>query len=178
MEPQSQEHEHAGHGQPVEVSLAAGGSGHAGALERTRASCHAQRAHSAPVAAPVAGSRAVTRTTLPACTVVSGPSWISASSLATNTVPSGATVSLAQTITLPTVTFPTVTSASQSDASFSSVYIQDQIDIGDHVKLVGGIRYDHFRISSTNLVSGFAGQRSDSKGTEKKRAGHGGISFR
>lgn len=77
--------------------------------------------------------------------------------------PSGATVSLAETITLPPVTFPAVTSASQSDASFSSVYIQDQIDIGDHVKLVGGIRYDHFEIASTNLVSGFAGQRSDSK---------------
>ena len=76
---------------------------------------------------------------------------------------SGSTVTLAETITVPPVTFPTVTSASQSNASFWSVYAQDQIDIGEHVKLVGGLRYDHFSISSVNLVSGFSGQRSDGK---------------
>ena len=31
------------------------------------------------------------------------------------------------------------------------------------MKIVGGIRFDRFTISSTNLVSGFAGKRSDSK---------------
>lgn len=77
--------------------------------------------------------------------------------------PSGATVALAQRITLPTVTFPRLTSASRSDASFWSLYAQDQIDLGEHVKLVGGVRFDRFTISSTNLVSGFQGQRSDSK---------------
>ena len=77
--------------------------------------------------------------------------------------PSGATVTLAETITIPPVTFPVRTSASQSNASFWSVYAQDQIDIGEHIKLVGGLRYDHFNISSVNLVSGFSGQRSDGK---------------
>lgn len=77
--------------------------------------------------------------------------------------PSGATVALTETITLPPVTFPVRTSASQSNASFWSVYAQDQIDIGEHVKLVGGLRYDHFSISSANQVSGFSGQRSDGK---------------
>ena len=77
--------------------------------------------------------------------------------------PSGATVTLAETITVPAVTFPAVTSASKSNASFWSVYAQDQIDIGEHIKLVGGLRYDHFTISSVNLVSGFAGDRSDGK---------------
>lgn len=77
--------------------------------------------------------------------------------------PAGATVTLAQQITAPTVTFPSVTSASQSDVSAWSIYAQDQIDIGEHIKLVGGLRYDHFSISSVNLVSGFAGERSDGK---------------
>ncbi len=77
--------------------------------------------------------------------------------------PSGATVTLAETIAVPTVTFPAVTSASKSNASFWSVYAQDQIDIGEHVKLVGGMRYDRFEINSVNLVSGFAGRRSDGK---------------
>ena len=78
--------------------------------------------------------------------------------------PSGATVALAQRITIPPVTFAaTPSSASQSDASFWSVYVQDQIDLGEHLKIVGGLRHDRFTISSTNLVSHFAGKRSDSK---------------
>ncbi len=78
--------------------------------------------------------------------------------------PAGATVTLAERITVPTVTFPNApSSASQSDVTFWSVYAQDQIDLGDHVKIVGGLRFDRFTISSTNLVSSFAGKRSDSK---------------
>ncbi|MBN8499561.1 MAG: TonB-dependent siderophore receptor [Sphingomonadales bacterium] len=77
--------------------------------------------------------------------------------------PSGATVALAQQLTIPAVTFPTLTSASQSDVTFWSVYAQDQIDVGEHLKLVGGLRYDRFKISSTNLVNGFAGERVDGK---------------
>lgn len=74
-----------------------------------------------------------------------------------------AAVPLAETIVVPGVSFPAISTSSQSDASFWAVYLQDQIDIGDHVKIVGGLRYDEFEISSTNLVSGFAGRRSDGK---------------
>ena len=78
--------------------------------------------------------------------------------------PSGATVTLAERITLPTVTFSaTPNSASQSDAAFWSIYAQDQVDLGEHVKIVGGLRFDRFTISSTNLISNFSGKRSDSK---------------
>jgi catecholate siderophore receptor len=77
--------------------------------------------------------------------------------------PGGVTVTLAERITLPVVTFPVRSTASQSDASFWSVYAQDQLDLGEHVKIVGGLRYDRFKIASTNLVSGFGGQRSDGK---------------
>lgn len=74
-----------------------------------------------------------------------------------------AIVRLAETIVIPAVTFPTVTSASNSNSRFWSAYMQDQIDLGEHVKLVGGVRFDRFTIASTNLVSGFQGKRSDSK---------------
>ncbi len=77
--------------------------------------------------------------------------------------PSGSTVTLAETIAVPAVTFPVLTSSSQSNASFWSVYAQDQLDLGQHIKIVAGLRYDRFEISSVNLVSGFAGQRSDGK---------------
>lgn len=76
---------------------------------------------------------------------------------------SGSTATLAKAITLPPVTFPAVTGASQSDSSFWSVYAQDQLNLGEQVKIVAGLRYDRFRISSVNLVSGFAGRRSDGK---------------
>lgn len=82
----------------------------------------------------------------------------------TATFPAGATVTLGERIVVPAVAFPTTpNSKSQSDVTFWSAYAQDQIDLGDLVKIVGGIRFDRFTISSTNLVSGFAGKRSDSK---------------
>lgn len=74
-----------------------------------------------------------------------------------------AIVPLAETIVIPAVTFPAVTSASSSNSRFWSAYVQDQIDLGEHVKLVGGVRFDRFTIASTNLFNGFQGKRSDSK---------------
>jgi catecholate siderophore receptor len=79
------------------------------------------------------------------------------------TFPGGAIVTLAQRITIPTVTFPATTSSTDSSVQTLSAYLQDQIDIGDHVKLVLGLRYDDFRISSVNRISGFAGARRDGK---------------
>ncbi len=79
------------------------------------------------------------------------------------TFPGGATVTLAQRITIPTVTFPAITSSTDSSVQTLSAYLQDQIDIGDHVKLVLGLRYDDFQIASLNRINGFAGARSDGK---------------
>ena len=79
------------------------------------------------------------------------------------TFPGGATVTLAQRITIPTVAFPAVTSSSDSAVQTLSAYLQDQIDIGEHVKLVLGLRYDDFQISSVNRINNFAGARSDGK---------------
>ncbi len=73
------------------------------------------------------------------------------------------TVPLAQRLTLPTVTFGASSRSSLSKVRALSAYIQDQIDLGDLIKVVVGLRYDDFRITSTNRVNGFAASRSDGK---------------
>lgn len=73
------------------------------------------------------------------------------------------TVPLAQRLTLPPVTFGASSRSSLSKVRALSAYIQDQIDLGDLIKVVVGLRYDDFRITSTNRVNGFAASRSDGK---------------
>ena len=72
-------------------------------------------------------------------------------------------VPLAQRLTLPSVTFGASSRSSLSKVRALSAYVQDQIDLGDLVKVVLGLRYDDFRITSTNRVNGFAASRSDGK---------------
>jgi catecholate siderophore receptor len=72
-------------------------------------------------------------------------------------------VPLAQQISIPTVTFTAPTTASTSQVRTLSGYIQDQIEIGEHLQLVAGLRYDDFRITSLNLISSYAASRSDRK---------------
>ena len=76
---------------------------------------------------------------------------------------SRATVPLAQVLTVPAAHFGPVSRSSRSEVRTLSGYVQDQIDIGDHVKLVAGLRYDRFRISSVNLINHFGAVREDGK---------------
>ena len=71
-------------------------------------------------------------------------------------------VPLALRIAVPASTFVN-TSASQSDVWSLSAYVQDQIELGEHVQLIAGARYDHFRITATNLLGGAVTSRSDGK---------------
>lgn len=73
------------------------------------------------------------------------------------------TVPLAQRLTLPTVTFGASSRSSLSKVRALSAYVQDQIDLGELVKVVLGLRYDDFRITSTNRVNSFRATRSDGK---------------
>jgi catecholate siderophore receptor len=73
------------------------------------------------------------------------------------------TVPLAQRLTLPTVTFGASSRSSLSKVRALSAYIQDQIDLSNMIKLVVGLRYDDFRITSTNRINGFSATRSDGK---------------
>ncbi len=73
------------------------------------------------------------------------------------------TVPLAQRLILPTVTFGASSRSSLSKVRTLSAYVQDQIDLGELVKVVLGLRYDDFRITSTNRMNSFGASRSDGK---------------
>ncbi len=72
-------------------------------------------------------------------------------------------VPLAQQLAIPVVSFTAPTTASTSQVRTLSGYVQDQIEIGEHVQVVAGLRHDDFRITSRNLINGFAASRSDRK---------------
>ncbi|MGH6787079.1 MAG: TonB-dependent receptor, partial [Novosphingobium sp.] len=75
---------------------------------------------------------------------------------------SSVTVPLALRIMVPANTW-LQTSASRSDVRALSGYVQDQVEIGEHVQLVAGARYDDFEITATNLIGGAVTGRSDGK---------------
>jgi catecholate siderophore receptor len=67
--------------------------------------------------------------------------------------------------TYPVFAFPftALNRSTLSDVEFVSAYFQDQISIGDHIDVVGGIRYDRFAITGTNLVTSAPFARTDAK---------------
>ncbi|MEO5597830.1 MAG: TonB-dependent siderophore receptor [Novosphingobium sp.] len=79
-------------------------------------------------------------------------------------------VPLARTITLPAANWSAINRQTHSDVTALSAYIQDQIELGDYVQVVGGLRYDQFRITSlTSLPIPLAAARRD--GTWSPRLG-------
>ena len=75
---------------------------------------------------------------------------------------SSVSVALGQTITVPASTF-VVNSASHSAVRSLSAYVQDQVELGEHLQLIAGLRYDDFRVAATNLLTTVATGRSDGK---------------
>jgi len=69
-------------------------------------------------------------------------------------------VALAQTIVVPATSW-VATSASRSKARALSAYVQDQIELGEHLQLIAGVRYDQFRIEATNLFNPAVTGRTD-----------------
>ena len=51
--------------------------------------------------------------------------------------------------------------ASTSELSTFSVYLQDQIELGTFLQLIGGVRYDSFDLETSDLIGGFDGERRD-----------------
>lgn len=62
------------------------------------------------------------------------------------------TIPLAQQITVPAFTFPQFNRNRQSNLEFVSLYLQDQISIGEHFELIGGVRYDRFAINVVDQI--------------------------
>ena len=73
------------------------------------------------------------------------------------------TTPLAERIAVPAVSLTNFVNNRRSRLKVWSAYIQDQVEIGEHVQLVAGIRYDDIQLDTVNLVNGFAARRSDGK---------------
>lgn len=76
-----------------------------------------------------------------------------------------ATVALADTLSIPAVTFrPGVGSNARDNRSHAEIaagFVQDQLHFGEHVILLAGLRFDHFRLSVNNRVTGQSFARTD-----------------
>ncbi|MAW89486.1 MAG: TonB-dependent siderophore receptor, partial [Altererythrobacter sp.] len=74
-------------------------------------------------------------------------------------------VGLADRITVPPVTLRTTANTGyrsiRTNADATAFYVQDQISIGDHVDVIGGVRRDRFELSIDDLVAGQSYSRTD-----------------
>ena len=71
------------------------------------------------------------------------------------------TVPLGQRIVVPATSFTPFVTNRRSHLKVLSGYIQDQVEIGEHLQIVAGLRYDDIDVRTINLVNGFAAARSD-----------------
>lgn len=55
-------------------------------------------------------------------------------------------------LAIPDVSFPEINRDRQSEVNFQSFYFQDQLDIGEHFKIVAGVRFDSFDIDVVDLI--------------------------
>ena len=74
-------------------------------------------------------------------------------------------VGLADRITVPPVTLRTTANTGyrsmRTNADVTAFYVQDQVSIGDHVDVIGGVRRDRFKLSVDDLVAGQSYSRTD-----------------
>ena len=72
-------------------------------------------------------------------------------------------VPLTDPIAVPAFTFPAFSRSTMSDLKFLSVYIQDQISIGDHFEIIGGVRFDRFDLDVNDIQNSRLLSRTDEK---------------
>ncbi|MCA0978259.1 TonB-dependent siderophore receptor [Qipengyuania flava] len=68
---------------------------------------------------------------------------------------------LAQTISIPAYTLRPGSRSRDSQLSTLSFYAQEQLQIGEHVELVGGLRWDRFDLETLDLIEMVEGDRVD-----------------
>lgn len=74
-----------------------------------------------------------------------------------------ATFAFSDPLVIPAVTFPVTNRNTVSDVSFYSLYLQDQIGIGEHFDIVLGARYDRFEIDVNDIQAGRQLSRTDTE---------------
>ena len=72
-------------------------------------------------------------------------------------------VPLTDPIVVPAFSFPAFNRSTVSDLNFLSLYVQDQISIGDHFDLIGGVRFDRFDLDVNDIQNGLLLSRTDEK---------------
>ena len=74
-----------------------------------------------------------------------------------------ATVALADRLDIPAITFGTPSRSTHTKVTAFSAYVQDQIELAPFLQIVGGVRYDSFRIRADNLLGSTSAGRTDRK---------------
>ncbi|WP_370032621.1 TonB-dependent receptor [Qipengyuania mesophila] len=70
---------------------------------------------------------------------------------------------LAETIFIPPYVLNTGARLRDSQLETLSFYAQEQLQIGDHIELVGGLRWDRFDLQTLDVKGGVSGSRVDEK---------------
>ncbi len=83
-------------------------------------------------------------------------------------------VPLAQRITIPSVTFGGFSRSTDAKVRTLSAYVQDQIELAPFLQIVGGVRYDEFRISADNLLNTTPATRTAAR-TDRKWSPRAGV---
>ena len=73
------------------------------------------------------------------------------------------TTPLAERIVVPAFTLAPVSRSRESKLDTVSFYLQEQLEIGDHLELVAGLRWDRFDLDTVNLISSAPGDRVDER---------------
>ncbi len=70
---------------------------------------------------------------------------------------------LADRIDVPAFTLAPTSRSRDSELTTLSLYVQEQLFIGDHVELIAGLRWDRFDLETADLISGTPGDRTDER---------------
>lgn len=73
------------------------------------------------------------------------------------------TVLLTDPIVLPSISLTDPMRSRDSELTVFSAYIQNQMEIGEHIQLIGGLRFDRFDLETADLLTGTLGDRVDEK---------------
>lgn len=74
-----------------------------------------------------------------------------------------AVVALADRLAIPAITFGAPSRSTHSKVQTFSAYVQDQIELAPFLQIVGGVRYDSFKIRADNLLNSTSAARTDHK---------------
>ncbi|MAK61428.1 MAG: TonB-dependent siderophore receptor [Ponticaulis sp.] len=71
------------------------------------------------------------------------------------------TIAITSPLDIPAFAFSDPVRNRASDVQVLSLYAQDQIDIGDHFKVIAGLRFDQFEIDVQDFIAGMPFSRTD-----------------